>query len=282
MTSGAFRKKRVYFAQVSNSALRDSTLSLKAKGLYALIQSYITIEGFTLYKNTLIKACKESKTAFESTWKELKDQGYLKQYKIQAENGTFYYEYELLDEKQVIQSDKIMPIHTHKTQGVDNPLSGEPGAYNKSDLKNTDFNNTDTLLHQAKPDDFYACSELHHSAAQPDVASISTKVTKRKDDGYYDIKAIKNGYFSPEMLPYIDCYLDAQASYRRPDGSTLHIKKISKQSLEHVYGEVSDLIGDGIDIEDWKEAVQEHFENLPRRNDGDILAFLEASRRYFG
>jgi hypothetical protein len=48
MENGSFRKKKTYFSQVSNEALRDNTLSLKAKGLYALIQSYITIENFTL------------------------------------------------------------------------------------------------------------------------------------------------------------------------------------------------------------------------------------------
>ena len=49
--SGTFRKKKIYFSQVSNEALRDENLSLKAKGLYALIQSYITIENFILYKD---------------------------------------------------------------------------------------------------------------------------------------------------------------------------------------------------------------------------------------
>lgn len=46
--SGAFIKKEVPFAQVSNHALRDDKLSLKAKGLYALIQSYLTLPDLTL------------------------------------------------------------------------------------------------------------------------------------------------------------------------------------------------------------------------------------------
>ena len=79
--TGLFRKKKVYFKQVSNSALSDNSLSLKAKGLYALIQSYITIEDFTLYKNYLLKQCKEGKDGFQSTWNELIKAGYLVQYK---------------------------------------------------------------------------------------------------------------------------------------------------------------------------------------------------------
>ena len=79
--SGAFRKKKVYFSQVSNSALRDINLSLKAKGLYLLIQSYITIPDFILWKTTLIKECKEKTDSFNGAWKELKDNGYLIQRK---------------------------------------------------------------------------------------------------------------------------------------------------------------------------------------------------------
>lgn len=47
--SGVIRKKRTYYAQVSNVALRDETLSLKAKGLLAIIESYLTLDGFIAY-----------------------------------------------------------------------------------------------------------------------------------------------------------------------------------------------------------------------------------------
>ena len=130
---GVFKKKKVKFAQVSNLALRDENLSLKAKGLYSMIQSYITIENFTLYKNTLIKQCKDKEGSFNTAWKELKDNGYLVQEKKRTSNGSFYYEYDLLDE----------PFTTPQfsTPGFSTPGSSTPGktgVYN-----NTDFNNTD-------------------------------------------------------------------------------------------------------------------------------------------
>lgn len=95
--SGRFRKKKVNFSMVSNVILRDDTVSLKAKGLYALIQSYITIEGFTLYKSFLQSKCHEGKRSFQSAWDELKEKGYLVQYRMHDERNKFYYEYELLD-----------------------------------------------------------------------------------------------------------------------------------------------------------------------------------------
>lgn len=95
--NGRFRKRKIYFTQVSNAAIRDNKLSLKAKGLYSIIQSYITIEDFILYKNTLRAVCSEGETAFDNTWKELKAKGYLIQYRMKSKTGTFYYEYDLLD-----------------------------------------------------------------------------------------------------------------------------------------------------------------------------------------
>jgi hypothetical protein len=146
MTMEHLKRKEYIFSQVSNEVLRDKNITMKAKGLYALIQSYITIENFVLYKNTLKKDCKEGEKAFEAAWKELKDKGYLVQCKLRNEKGGFYYEYDLLD-----------TIHTPKKEGVDhNPKkegvekehlenggSGKGGIYNNTDSTNTNFNNTD-------------------------------------------------------------------------------------------------------------------------------------------
>ena len=133
MVTGQIKRKEVPFSQISNSALRDENLSLKAKGLYALIQSYITIPNFILYKTTLMKQCKESKNTFDTAWKELKDNGYLIQYKkSNVKTKTFYYDYELLDIKQEATTQKA--VHGK-------PSTWETGSYNNTDLSNTDLNN---------------------------------------------------------------------------------------------------------------------------------------------
>lgn len=96
--SGRFRKKKVCFSMVSNTLIRDESISLKAKGLYTLIQSYVTLEDFTVYKSFLQSKCCEGKKAFDAAWKELKEKGYLKQYRLQdSETKQFVWEYELLD-----------------------------------------------------------------------------------------------------------------------------------------------------------------------------------------
>lgn len=122
MDNGIFRKRKTTFAQVSNDALRNPELSLKAKGLYSLIQSYITLDDFVLYKNYLMSLCKEGERAFGSTWQELKDAGYLKQYRIPTKESGFIYEYELLDI-----ADKSTPSLTNLT------INREVSSTNKKD-----------------------------------------------------------------------------------------------------------------------------------------------------
>jgi len=170
--NGSFRKKRVYFSQVSNVALRDSSLTLKAKGLYSLIQSYITIENYILYKTTLKKMCCEGDKAFENTWKELKENGYLIQHRNRGVNGNFSYEYELLDSPDRDYSEKIHglqnrktqdqknhtpqkvhmdktpenqgSLHTPKKDSMDNGVHDKQGYISNTDSINTDLNNTIT------------------------------------------------------------------------------------------------------------------------------------------
>ena len=144
---GYFKRKRVNFTQVSNKALRDENLSLKAKGLYSLIQSYVTLEDFILYKNTLIKKCKDKEGSFNTAWKELKDNGYLVQEKKRNASGSFYYEYDLLDDPNVAticatpqKSTPGFPTCGSSTPG--SSTGGEMGVYNNTDLNNTYLNNT--------------------------------------------------------------------------------------------------------------------------------------------
>lgn len=128
MPSGAFRKKKTSFAQVSNVALRDENLSLKAKGLLALIESYLSLDNFVLYKQFLINKSTDGETSFRGAWKELKDKGYLIQYKFKNnETKQFYYEYEVCDnpcvENQPVAQEIEIP-HDEKPH-VENPHVGK-------------------------------------------------------------------------------------------------------------------------------------------------------------
>ena len=220
--NGAFKKKKIFFSQVSNSALRDKELSLKAKGLYALIQSYVTIEGFTLYKTTLKKQCSEGNKAFESAWKELKDTGYLIQDRKRNKQGTYYYEYELLDES----------IHTPKKEVVDKGVYGKGDIYTKTDSNNTDINNIEEPI---------------------------IYITLASDESFLSF------YFN---------------EYYRRFGK--NHPRVTVGQKEYIEESISELKSYDIEFVTWREEVQEHFNYLPKSNNGNILAFLKTVKRHFG
>lgn len=148
-------RHRTGFAAVSNDVIRDTSLSLKAKGLFALIQSYITNESLIVTKAFLQEKCTEGEAAFENAWKELKKAGYLIQEKCKAENGKFLYLYDLVNELPFpAKSDHTPKNHPMENHTVDshpienhpdgNPSHGKEGAYikldNKTDSKNQSIN----------------------------------------------------------------------------------------------------------------------------------------------
>lgn len=96
MSEGFFRSKKG-FTVVQNEITRDTTISLKAKGLYLVIQAYITMPDKKWTKDDFLRLAKEGSKAFDSAWKELMESGYLKVH-IMSDNGRWRTEYELLDE----------------------------------------------------------------------------------------------------------------------------------------------------------------------------------------
>lgn len=125
--SGKIRGQRRNFSMVSNVIMTDSSISLRAKGLYSVIQSALDKEQFgrVTYKSDLMKNwCSDGRDAFNTAWKELINTGYLKVHKQKDDKGLFVYEYELLDEPVQEKND-----HSHPDTGlphVDGPHMDKP------------------------------------------------------------------------------------------------------------------------------------------------------------
>lgn len=80
----------------------------------------------------------------------------------------------------------------------------------------------------------------------------------------------------PSEDAFVSFYLKA---FRRCLGKEHMRVKVA----DHYYilGILNELRSWDIDYKTWCEAVEEHFTNLPKSNNGNILAFLKASKRYF-
>ena len=96
VTDGFFRSKKG-FTVVQNEITRDRDISLKAKGLYLVIQANITMPDKRWRKEDFKSMTCEGKKAFDGAWNELKEAGYLKVH-MYSNGVTWTVEYELLDE----------------------------------------------------------------------------------------------------------------------------------------------------------------------------------------
>lgn len=95
--SGAFIRKTRGYSVVQNEALFNDSLSMSAKGLYALIAARIDYTAVPLTKQWLMNHCTEGERSFNRAWDMLKNNGYLVAHVRPAKHGRFCYEYELRD-----------------------------------------------------------------------------------------------------------------------------------------------------------------------------------------
>ncbi len=98
MADGIFRRNKGYTV-VQNEVIKDKGLSLKAKGLYAIIQCHITIPDSAWRKSYFEAMVTDGRKSFHSAWLELKEKGYLKTHAVYRD-GKIVREYELLLEAQ--------------------------------------------------------------------------------------------------------------------------------------------------------------------------------------
>lgn len=176
--NGDFRRTQDPFTMVNNTVIEDKNLSMKAKGLYLIIKHYITIPNFTLNKSYLMSLSKEGERAFESGWKELKDAGYLIQYRLKGEDGKWVYEYELLHTPRKVEKAIVKKKKETDNSKVDNynkevktkkaPVVQPTEASEKSSLNRN--NSIDNISYSKKKDNSKKCKkEFNPNYNKPNV-----------------------------------------------------------------------------------------------------------------
>ena len=101
--------KNTNYTVMSNYHLKDTNLSLKAKGLLSLMLSLP--ENWDYSINGLVAICKEDVRAIRSGLKELETFDYLQRNRIKKANGKFDYEY-LIYETPYIHFVHTVNVHT--------------------------------------------------------------------------------------------------------------------------------------------------------------------------
>lgn len=141
-------EKRSNFTVVDNTFIRDSNLSLKAKGLMLLMLSLPPEWDYSIAGLSAI--CQEGKTAIRSCLKELEDNYYLIRERRNNEKGYFVYEYILKEipekphtENLYADGECAAARHTEKTHTVETHTENRT-QLKKDELKK-DLSNKDVV-----------------------------------------------------------------------------------------------------------------------------------------
>ena len=114
------------YATISNEILNREDVSLKAKGLFAYLQS--KPDNWNFSKERIAKQLKEGISSIKSAFKELKDNKYLKTIPIKNKDGLFNgYDYLLVDLPSVGKPDR------RKTGPAENHTSISKQEYSKQE-----------------------------------------------------------------------------------------------------------------------------------------------------
>lgn len=134
-------KQNVPYGMVPNTLLNDNTISLKAKGLFAFMQS--KPEGWSFSVDKIAFQCKEAKSSISEGLKELENFGYLVRKKQQTGNG-FVVEYHLyfdnISQKPIAD---FQPLETQPLEipMLENPTIGKSVNNSKKDISKKDNSN---------------------------------------------------------------------------------------------------------------------------------------------
>ena len=133
-------EKNKNYTIMSNHHLRDTSLSLKAKGLLSLMLSLP--ENWDYTTKGLAKICKDGIDSICATIKELEGHGYVIRERIRNEKGQLTItEYTILEEPQPKRENPVL----------DNPILGKPEQENPRQLNTkeliTDLSNKDQSIY---------------------------------------------------------------------------------------------------------------------------------------
>lgn len=133
------------YTVMSNYHLRDTNLSLKAKGLLSMMLSLPEDWDYSI--SGLVSICKEKETAVTSALDELKTYGYLKVTKLmpnETENGRFGYCYDVFEKPIEIEKQEV------EKQGVENLGLEIQGLENQGQLNTYKSNTNQSITKDVK------------------------------------------------------------------------------------------------------------------------------------
>lgn len=187
------------FTVVTNTILRDKTLSMSAKGLLSTMLSLPPEWDYSF--NGLVAICKEGKSAVRNTINELKEAKYIKISQSRNEKGYYQYKYTVY-RKPYEERDLNKNYPTPENRTTDYRSSNEPTTENHQQL-NTNELNTNELIDNKDKKDKIGEPEIKHNILTYELINMDYISNDDNSSFYFDDlfnEYLKNGYSFREML----------------------------------------------------------------------------------
>lgn len=228
------------FTVVTNTILRDKSLSMSAKGLLCTMLSLPPEWDYSF--NGLVAICKEGKSAVRNTINELKDAKYIKISQSRSDKGYYQYKYTVY-RKPFEERDLNKNYPTPENRTTDNRTSEEPTTDNQPQL-NTNKLNTKELIDKKDKYDKTGEPEIKHS--------IFTLELMRMD---YLSKDDSGSFYFDELFKE---YLDGGYTYREIFGAIHYIvpRVVNRNFIDDEGNEITNKYGY------FKNAMESNFRKL--------------------
>lgn len=171
------------YTVMSNTHLRDKSLSLKAKGLLSVMLSLPDDWDYSIAG--LVAICKENETAVKSALNELKDNNYVvvtKENPTKSNGGRIRYTYEVYEEpyKQKIEKQDTENL------GVERQQVENHGQLNTNGLSTNELNTNKQSTERLNTDKVHTSTsidgEVHTSVSEKQTARVTRQDMQAKKD----------------------------------------------------------------------------------------------------
>lgn len=171
------------YTVMSNTHLRDKSLSLKAKGLLSVMLSLPDNWDYSIAG--LVAICKENETAVKSALNELKDNNYVvvtKENPTKSNGGRIKYTYEVYEEpyKQKIEKQDTENL------GVERQQVENHGQLNTNGLSTNELNTNKQSTERLNTDKVHTSTsidgEVHTSISEKQTARVTRQDMQAKKD----------------------------------------------------------------------------------------------------
>ena len=164
------------FGVIPHNVLYDANISLKAKGLYAYMQS--KPDGWEFSAERISNECSEGRDAVRAALIELETAGYLTRYRKKNELGQWEWEHVLLEKPSADNS-------TADNSTADNTAIKEEGVSKKESVKRSSLCDTSVSQSQLVQNE----RQLREERAR-EVINMEAEVTKLRESNSKHLKVI--------------------------------------------------------------------------------------------